>query len=356
MDHTAPEIGRHLFDSADQCHPVTPNIIECTLVPHCAFEDALSRLAQCFKYSICSTEPICLAIIGESRTGKSRVLEEFQEDHKPFRNKEGLTVPILKVTTPSKPTVKSFVELMLVGMGDPMAHIGTENKKTLRLKTLMKNAETRMVIIDEFQHFQDKGSNKIMHHVADWLKGLVDETHVALVVAGLASCRAVIYQNEQLAGRFLAPVILPRFDWTIELHREEFTGILKSFFKSLSAEFLLPELEGSDLPFRFYCATGGLIGYLSKLLRQIEWSARDLKMRTLSLESFSQAHRISLWHEQNFLEVPNPFSTDFDAGPNAELFAVIRKIGTRPDENCQPDYSGRKNAQISGLNRILSAR
>jgi len=79
-------------------------------------------------------------------------------------------------------------------------------------------------MIDEFQHFQDKGSRRIMHHVADWLKILVDDSKVALVVAGLSSCGAVISQNEQLAGRFLSPILMPRFDWKIDNHREEFVG------------------------------------------------------------------------------------------------------------------------------------
>ena len=49
----------------------------------------------------------------------------------------------------------------------------------------MKKSGTRMVMIDEFQHFYDRGKRQIMHNVADWLKVLIDDTRTMLVVAGL---------------------------------------------------------------------------------------------------------------------------------------------------------------------------
>ncbi len=172
------------------------SIVDNTLVPHTAFEQASSRIEQCFAYADGASEPICIAVVGESRTGKSRVLEECFATHPQARDSEGLNIPILRVKTPSKPTVKGLAELMLRAMNDPRFDAGTENAKTIRLQTLMKNAGTRMVMIDEFQHFYDKGLHKVMHHVADWLKILVDDCKVALVVAGLPSCRAVLDQNE----------------------------------------------------------------------------------------------------------------------------------------------------------------
>lgn len=79
-------------------------IVETTLVPHTAFEEATQRLEQCFSYADGASEPICIAVVGESRTGKSRVLEECLSRHPHVRNSDGLTTPILRVKTPSKPT------------------------------------------------------------------------------------------------------------------------------------------------------------------------------------------------------------------------------------------------------------
>ena len=66
-----------------------------------------------------------------------------------------------------------------------------------------------------------------MHHVADWLKILVDETRCALVVAGLPSCQTVIDSNEQLAGRFHAPILMPRFSWQDRNNGKSLSGFCR---------------------------------------------------------------------------------------------------------------------------------
>ena len=65
-------------------------IVESTLVPHTAFEEATQRLEQCFSYADGASEPICIAVVGESRTGKSRALEECLSRHPRVRNQDGL--------------------------------------------------------------------------------------------------------------------------------------------------------------------------------------------------------------------------------------------------------------------------
>ncbi len=330
-------------------------IVENTLVPHQAFEEATRRIEQCFAYSENASEPICIALVGESRTGKSRVLEECKDKHRAVRDAEGLNMPILRVKTPSKPTVKGLTELMLRAMQDPLFDRGTENSKTSRLQTLMRNSGTRMVMIDEFQHFVDKGSHKVMHHVADWLKILVDDSRVALVVAGLPTCQAVLEQNEQLAGRFLSPVFMPRFNWLREDHRQEFVAILGAFHDSLSSHFDLPPLDGEEMAFRCYCGTGGLMGYLSKFLRQTVWNALDSNRSSISLQDLAQAHDEAVWAKSGPLGIPNPFTKERSPTPTDDLIARIQRMGVA--EQPQPTTRSRpsKNSPGYTVRQVLSA-
>jgi len=311
------------------------NIVQNNLVPHTAFEEARRRIEQCFTYAD-GSEPICLALVGESRTGKSRALEECHYNHPSIRKPEGLEVPILHVKIQSKPTVKSLAELMLYAMGDPKYSVGTENNKTIRLRTLVSNAGTRMVMIDEFQHFYDKASHKVMHHVADWLKILVDDCRVALVVAGLPSCLAVLEQNEQLIGRFLSPIFLPRFDWRDEIHREEFIAILSAFYDSLDEHFELPALDQPDMAFRCYCGTGGLIGYLTKFLQLAVRNALDEGSSSIDLGDLQRAHSQAIWTIESPTSFPNPFSREFNIRPTEDLLANVRLIGIRDKETTEP--------------------
>jgi len=304
------------------------NIIQDTLVPHANFAKAVKRIEQCYKYAEDSTDPICIALIGESRTGKSRVLDECLRMHPRSRNADGLTVPILRVSTPSKPTVKGLVELMLETIGDPQSTAGTENIKTSRLKKLIKSSGTRMVMIDEFQHFWDKGSRKVMHHVADWLKILADETNVALVVTGLPTCRAVLEQNEQLAGRFSAPVLMSRFDWQDGDSRNQFISILGAFYELLSEYYDLPNLKSQNMAFRFYCATGGLFGYLVKLLRQLVWNAIDEGVSVIALADIGAAYYESTGDDTFFSTEIDPFRPSFKSNPTVKLLQEVKLIGT----------------------------
>lgn len=319
------------------------DIVETTLVPHTAFANALRRLEQCFEHAECGHEPSCIAIIGESRTGKTRVLEECLAKHPPVRNPEGLNVPILYVKTPSTPTVKGLAEAMLDAMHDPRSASGTENQKTKRLMHLTREANTKGIMVEEFQHFVDRTSHRVRHSVADWLKILVDELRISLFVSGLESCRAVLMQNEQLAGRFFAPVIMPRFLWTDEDHREEFVAILEAFYTVLVRHLELPALHSDEMAFRIYCATGGLMGYLTKLLRQAVWNAIDKDSKKIDLEDFFRAHREAVWAEESSDSLPSPFARKFSLTPNEELLRRIQAIGTRTAVPVRtPRRSGRK--------------
>jgi len=318
-------------------------LIENTLVPHTAFQSASTKLEQCFRYAEDALEPICLPIIGESRTGKSRTLENLEDSHPRVRTSEGVQVPVFSVRTPAKPTVKGLAERMLRALGDPKFDKGTEQVKTYRLQQLMSECQTRMVIVDEFQHFVDKGSSKIAYHVADWLKMLVDESRVAIVVSGLPNCIDVLRGNEQLAGRFMAPVVMPRFNWKKIDHRDEFMAILAAFHEQMANHFDLPDLSSDEMAFRFHCATGGLIGYVTKILRKAIWTALDENRRTFTLEDFAIALSESVEVGFHSAELLAPFSRSFSINPTTELLELVSKIGTRAEATFNRRGTPRKN-------------
>lgn len=325
-------------------------IVESTLVPHGPFNAALRRIRQCLAHAD-SADPVCLALIGESRTGKSRALEVMLSENPPLRCPDGLRAPIVYVSVHSKPTVKSLAELMLKAIGTPEANCVTENTMTSQIQTLLVKIQAKMVIIDEFQHFYDKGSRKVMHHVADWLKILVDHSRFSLVVAGLPTCETVVDKNEQLRGRFLAPALMPRFDWSREADRVEFTAILHAFNLRLSEHFEVPTLDSEEMAFRCYCATGGLIGYLAQFLRQAVWDASDAGTTLITLEALGQAHRDAIWANNDQSEMPNPFDRAFVPTPNDDLLKRIRTIGVsvEPPPQDKPTRATRKPSARDAL-------
>lgn len=327
-------------------------VIEETLVPHTAFVNALDRVNQCYQYAHLSPEPTCVAVIGESRTGKSRVLEEVSGARPKRRTPEGLLVPSLYLKLPSNPTVKNVVTHLLNYMEDPRYDSGTEYARSIRLGKLMRNAGTRVVILDEFQHFYDKRLNTVSE-VTDWLKIFVEEAKVSLIIGGLPSCKAIINQNEQLSGRFLQPIVMPRFSWVDMDSRAEFLGIVDAFGDSLRRYFKTPEMASEEMGFRFFCATGGLIGYLTKMLRQAVWDASSAACSTITLENFAEAHKKALWNESTLPNGVSPFSREFLLTPSKDILNAVGTVGI-PTE--APTKRPSRRSNVAAVAPALSAR
>lgn len=331
------------------------NIIDNILVPHQAYETATRRLEQCYRYASQTVEPVCIALVGESRTGKSRALEEFEQRHPPTRDAEGQNIPILRVRLQSAPTIKSLVELLLQKLGDPFFDKGTENAKTGRLQKLLKACGVTVVIVDEFQHFVDRHSMHVLHHVADWLKRLVDETHVALVVGGLPYCQAVLEQNEQLAGRFMSPLFLPRFNWNDVALRDEFIAILEAFDSALRDHIELPALHEGEMPFRCFCATGGLVGYLTKSLRQVMWNMLDANSRVMTLADIEEGNVQAVWKKRGIPGLAHPFSREFSPYPTEDLIARVLEMGEPAPEPAVKRSRKRTTLSAHSVSTVLSA-
>jgi Cdc6-like AAA superfamily ATPase len=326
--------------------------VEDVLVHHKLFQGALDRIEKCFNLAENAQEPVCVALIGESRTGKSTVLKQCIKNHPREHSKDGWIIPILHVSAPAKPTVKGLAEVMLEAFGIEGAR-GTEIQKTRQLRTLMLNCSTRMLMIDEFQHFFDKGTRSVMHHVSDWLKILVDDVKCALVVAGLPSCRAVIEQNEQLAGRFQASAQLARFSWRTEEEIQEFKSILGAYEEELRTQFDVPDFTSNEMAFAFYGATGGLMGYLLKLLRQSVCNANRESKRQITVQDLDRAHEESIW--QGSTQAPRSFGNDFLREPNEDLLKRIEQLGTASVVSSSPARLSRKpsRSSVPSINKLL---
>jgi hypothetical protein len=238
-------------------------------------------------------------------------------------------MPVAMITTPSKPTVKGLTELLLDELGDPASARGTEQSQTKTIKKLIKQMKTKTILFDEFQHFVSKKTGKVDAEVADWFKVLLHDTKLSIVVAGLPRCEAVFNLSEgQLDGRFEAPVRIPRFSWEKENSRMEFFGVLKKFEEAMKVFFDFPSFTTSEMAFRFYVASGGLIGYLVNLLNSIVWNAIDENRKVIELSHMRRNLIQSSWHFQSDLADIDPFGDQFSFTLSKSLASSISNIGT----------------------------
>ena len=90
----------------------------------------------------------------------------------------------------------------------------------------------------------------------------------------------------------------------------------------------MPELYHQGMAYRFWTATGGLIGYLTKLLRQAVVNAVDKRTDQISLEDLSIAHHESMWDEPGGDIGLSPFDRNFGLELTTDTVQHALRIGT----------------------------
>jgi hypothetical protein len=159
-----------------------------------------------------------------------------------------------------------------------------------------------------FNTLTDRNSRLVLKIVSDWLKNLLNQTKVPIVLVGMPGCESVLDAkgNEQLKRRFSNREQIEPFSWQGPKESEEFRQLLKKI------EDELPLLENSNLAdlataFLIYQATDGVINFVMKLLRRAARMAIERGLNRLDHPILADAYEQVLANE--FKHRPNPFLT-----------------------------------------------
>lgn len=266
------------------------------------------RIDYCRTFSKIAAEPECMLIAGTQGAGKTTLTEWYGGDFPVRKTPQKLIVPVLLVSVPSPATVKGLASEILEALGDPAADKGTVASLTLRLRKYLKDCEVELIILDEFQHFDDRQSKKVLKTISDWLKNLLNKTKVPIVLVGMPGCESVLDAkgNEQLKRRFSTRDEIALFGWDTPEQEKEFRALLKLIDGDLP---LLKDshLADTDTAFLIYSATDGVINYVMKLLRRAAALAIELGTEEIDQALLAQAYEERLASEFN--NQKNPFSS-----------------------------------------------
>lgn len=271
-------------------------------------EAALKAIHACHKNARRSNESEGILIQGETGTGKTTLVQLYMKDYPRRHTPEKTIVPVLYTRVPVPATCKSLVSRLLIAIGDPTAEKGTQISQTLRLRRFLEACCVELLILDEFQHFQDRDSHKVLRTVSDWLKLLMDETCVPIVLVGLPYSHTILDApgNEQLQRRFGGRIEMEAFRYSTSKERQDFRRFLNVI------DDKLPLAEKSELadPSTALCifeATNGVIGNVMKLIRHATRFALESNQEKLTMEILGLAYEQRL--AANNPGKPNPFGT-----------------------------------------------
>ncbi len=297
------------------------------------FKEILDSIDDCHHLSNLKDEPECLFLQGETGAGKTTILKSYSQNYPRYQTPDGTIVPILEVTIPSPATVKSVVTKLLWELGDPAYDKGTTSNQTIRLIGLMKDCGVSLVFLDEFQHFIDRDSAKVLKTVSDWLKNLILDTKVPVVLIGLPEAETVFQFNSQLSRRFANRHNLNPFSWK-DSGRE-----FRTFLHAVESQLPLMEesnLACEEMALRFYYASDGIVAYVMKLIRygthlvlKRGQEKLDLNVLASAFEKYVKAdkpHKKNPFIESDFLdEVKNHSSIS----SNIKVKATNNRIKTK---------------------------
>lgn len=248
-----------------------------------------SLIEHCHQYSKIAAEPECLLITGQQGAGKTTLLRGYARRYPRRAMREGISVPVLDAAIPVPATVKHLVTELLSALSDPVPDKGTVVTQTQRLKRLIGECRVELIILDEFQHFIDRDSNVILVTVSNWLKDLLNQTGVPMVLIGMPYAEVIFHANAQLERRFAMRASLDPFGWqTVERQTE-----WRIFLHYLDEKLPLLRRSGLADPgmaLRLFCATEGVIGFVMKLIRRATALAIDERLESLDLKVLGLAY------------------------------------------------------------------
>jgi Bacterial TniB protein len=254
-------------------------------------KDILKKFTHCHEHSKDAAEPEGLLLEGPAGMGKTTLLKHYLTYHPRKWTEKGAVVPVLatRIEVPASP--KSLVTALLRSLGDPLPDKGSTVSQTIRLKNLMEDCGVEIVMLDEFQHFIDRDSKKILKTTSDWLKNLMDDTHKPIILSGMPYSHGILDAegNEQLRRRFSTRISLDPFGWVTRQERQDFRRFLEILDEHLPLEER-SNLSDEGTAFRFFAATGGVVSKVMVLVRRASVIALDLGRKRLDLEVLSRAY------------------------------------------------------------------
>lgn len=265
---------------------------------HNDFVNALTCITECMEMSFVQKKPFGSLMIGKGGVGKSTIGKLLKAKNPPFTEIEDSVkkqiIPVFYMPVPSPTTVKSLTLRMLEELGC-LDQKGTSEQLNYRLRILLKQSKTKLILLDEFHHIYSARSlkSRISENVANWIKTLADETNISICLIGLPSIKDNLFIDEQLSRRFSRVIELRPFNFSSSNREEALTLFLKQIAKNIELNFQIrfePAISSKDLTARIYLATSGYQAYIMQLIHESCLIALNDDRTIVSMQDFHIAY------------------------------------------------------------------
>lgn len=285
------------------------------IVPHQAYTQAVATIEHAVVAAHTTREPVSVLMTGESGTGKTTICRVLVSQRPPAETKieEGgirRVIPAFYCAVPADVSIKGLASEMLNRLGCEEMR-GDRVILERRLMGLLKTCQTEVIFLDEFHHLLARGAEKTRAGVCDWVKGLMNETGIPIVLVGMPKCEAIIDEHPQLARRFPFRAHLQAIPYASGAH-SEYVRVLKAFRKAMVDYAGMREVVAftdGALAAALYVATAGNMSAIRQLLYQVIGVVLHRRDNVVVADDFAKAFA-TVRLDSGLVRGRNPFALD----------------------------------------------
>ncbi len=238
---------------------------------HNRFEQAVDDISR--THAMSGLEGAGMLLMGIPGLGKSSILASYCKHHLAERNDlespERSKEPILLVSVPAEPTLKTLIQEILLASSFEGSINGTVGELRQKLNELIHERGVELLILDEFQHFLREQAKSNTRGVVNHIKLMMDKHKLAVVMAGTPAGYRSIANYEELYQRFAQrQTRLTPFQISSEADLKAFGAYLKACTNFLERqEVKIVPLSNKEMMVRLYVATRGIPRLIAMLLK-----------------------------------------------------------------------------------------
>lgn len=253
-------------------------------INHTRFMSAMDGVARVIQVGNHTKQPVGVTVVAPAGSGKSLLIDCVRNNvcDWPFLRRSGVLVASLK-ESPSVAQIQGDL-LECFHYAVPTRSVRSTNNAMFNVLTrAIAQHSIQLIALDEFQHVFLARQNDVRASVGDWLKRLMTETCVPVLLAGTEMLRTIEEADPQLSSRIAAIFTLPSFE-----NDSDWIGLL-SAFASASKDIDLSILP-TKLATPMFKATRGNLRELKWLVKEAAMCAVDANVDVVGRDHFREAH------------------------------------------------------------------
>lgn len=228
-------------------------------IPYPKANQILDSLEDLFDYPQKDRMPNLL-ITGGTNNGKTSILNRFYTQHPMYTSPTNNVVPIIHFSAPISPSQNALYEKILDFLRVPYGVSDPTSRKEYQVLNILRDIETRVVVIDEFQDIYHGGIREQRKFLAA-VKHLGNELKIPIIAAGIHEVQRTLSVDPQMANRFET---LKLDTWKLD---KEFARLVVSFERTLPLKEA-SSLHKKDMLVKLHDLSEGILGELEIILQK----------------------------------------------------------------------------------------